>query len=86
MYSLHEGTLGEAAIGSSNNVLCSDQADKTSDALCDQFRVLDHVRHMADDPGYEHLARRKADGFPYAPLMFVARICRLNGVSASVNP
>src|ERR1700759_2220737 len=52
------------AIGRGDHALAADALGEAQDALRDEFRMLDHVRRMADDARQNHLAVGKLDVLP----------------------
>ena len=67
----------EPAIGRGDHALAPDQVGKPHDAFGDQFRVLDDIGRVADDAGQDELAVRQLHVLPYAPLVLMAHIARL---------
>src|SRR6516165_9875972 len=71
----------EAAIRTGNNVLAAGNRSVAQDSVSDELRVFDEVGGMADDAWHQHLARRQLRLLPHAPLMLVAHVAGLEGIS-----
>src|SRR5687768_12400966 len=92
----HRGELGpddalvaharaETAVNAGDDVLFADDVGVLHQAIGDEPWVLDHVGVMADDAGDEDLAVREWYILPHLPLVVVARVGRLERVSADVD-
>src|ERR1700686_4101270 len=86
MHFAGRGEAGHDAIGAAADVFAPDRLGEAADALGDQFRVLDDVRGMGDDPGDDRLALGQPHLGPDLPLVLVARVGGLEGIGAGVDP
>src|SRR5256885_561276 len=71
----------ETAVRPRDHVLAPDEPRVLHEALGHELGVLDEVAGVTDDAGNEDLAGRQLDVLPYAPLVVVARIRRLDGIA-----
>src|SRR5689334_21964192 len=85
MHAAVERSLREAAVGARRDVLRAYEARHAREALCDELRMLDDVRSVADDTGHELPAARQLRFFPHAPLVLVARVRALDEISAGLH-
>ena len=65
---------GETAIASSHHVFPSDHVGDVTDALRDQFRMLDEVVGRIDHARDQEFALGQLDVLEYRPFVLVARI------------
>jgi len=72
-------TRAEAAVGAAHDVLPADDLGVAHQPVGDRLWMLDDIRRMADDAGYEDLACGKLDLIPDAPFMLVAWVGRFDG-------
>src|SRR5579883_1582087 len=71
-------TLGKTAIGSSNQVLASDESGQSRDTLGHQLRMLHDIGGVADHARDKHLAGGQLHLAPHLPFVLVARIGTLD--------
>src|SRR5215510_11567253 len=71
----------QPTIRAGDYLLTAHQMSIFDETLGYQLRMLDEIRGVAYDAGNEYLPLGQLDIFPHAPLMFVARIGRLNRIA-----
>lgn len=75
----------EAAIGTRDDILATDDRGIAQDAVGDQGRVFDKVGGMADDTRHQHLAGRQLRLLPHAPLVLVPHIGGFEGIGLRLD-
>src|SRR5215469_17569662 len=80
-----ERPLGEAAIGSGQEIFPPDQPGKPHDAFSHQFGMFDNVGGMADHARKEQSTGWQFCAFPDPPLMFVPRIGAFDDIGANLH-
>lgn len=69
---MEAGDGGEAAVRTRHHILTADYACEITDALSDQFGMLDKVADRIDYAGNQDLAGRQLDVFENRPFMLMA--------------
>ena len=77
--------LGKAAIGAGDHVFAAHEPDEPHDALGHKLGMFHDVCTVADDAGCQNLAGRQLHILPNFPLVFVARVRRLDQVGPGTN-
>jgi hypothetical protein len=75
----------DAAVRAGNDIFFSHQPGKIHEAIRNRLRMFYEVAIVSRNSGNQYLAVRKFDLLPDAPLMLVARIGRLDGISARAD-
>src|SRR5262245_4030424 len=75
----------DAAVGSGNDIFFSHQPGEIHKAIRNRLRMFYEAVNVSATSGNHYLASRKFDPLPNPPLMLVARIGRLYGVSAGAD-
>src|SRR5271167_355412 len=76
----------EAAIGPGDNPLAPNHLRKASNSLRHEFGMFDQMNTVRHDAGDENLVLGQGRVLPHLPLVLMARICRLDNVSAGADP
>jgi hypothetical protein len=66
--------------------LTADQAGEVLDAPRDQFRMLDHVGRVGDQPRNEDLSVRELHAFPDLPLVLMPRVPGFEHIGLRTDP
>ena len=77
--------MGKPAIGSGNDVVTSQQPCQAQQPFGNQFRVLNHVRTVADHTRNEFAPFRQLDVFPHPPLVGMPGIGHFDAIRAGVH-
>ena len=81
-----ERALRESAICAGHHAVTADDVGIAQQPLGHELGMLDDVGRMCDEPRHQHLACGQRHVLPHLPFVLVARIGRLETISADIDP